>query len=35
MTGSSTNRSTLTVGTRKYDYWSFAALPADKVARLP
>ncbi len=35
MTGSSTNRSTLTVGKRTYDYWSFAALPADKVARLP
>jgi len=35
MTGSSTHRSTLTVGTRKYDYWSFAALPTDKVARLP
>jgi aconitate hydratase len=34
MTGSS-HRSTLSVGTRKYDYWSFAALPADKVARLP
>ena len=35
MTGSSTYRSTLTVGKRSYDYWSFAALPADKVARLP
>jgi aconitate hydratase len=34
MTGSST-RSTLTVGSRSYDYWSFASLPADKVARLP
>ena len=28
MTGSSKNRSTLTVGTRSYDYWSFANLPA-------
>jgi aconitate hydratase A / 2-methylisocitrate dehydratase len=35
MTGSSTYRSTLTVGNRSYDYWSFAALPADRVARLP
>ena len=35
MTGSSKHRSTLTVGKRAYDYWSFAALPADKVARLP
>src|SRR4051812_11669761 len=35
MTGSSPNRSTLTVGTRSYDYWSFAKLPQDKVARLP
>jgi len=33
MTGK--NRTTLTVGKRTYDYWSFAALPADKVARLP
>src|SRR6187397_122777 len=35
MTGSSDTRSTLTVGSRSYDYWSFAKLPADKVARLP
>src|SRR3954464_5910740 len=35
MTGSSPNRSTLTVGTRSYDYWSFAKLPQEKVARLP
>src|SRR5678816_1278674 len=35
MTGSSDNRSTLTVGQRSYDYWSFARLPQDKVARLP
>ena len=35
MTGSSNNRSTLQVGSRSYDYWSFAKLPADKVARLP
>ena len=35
MTGSSQNRSTLSVGTRSYDYWSFAKLPQDKVARLP
>jgi aconitate hydratase len=35
MTGSSNHRTTLTVGKRNYDYWSFAALPADKVARLP
>src|SRR6478672_4822480 len=35
MTGSSNTRSTLTVGSRSYDYWSFAKLPADKVARLP
>jgi aconitate hydratase len=35
MTGSSQTRSTLKVGNRSYDYWSFASLPADKVARLP
>ena len=35
MTGSSQNRTTLTVGKRSYDYWSFASLPQDKVARLP
>src|SRR5678815_4579611 len=35
MTGSSQNRSTLSVGARSYDYWSFAKLPQDKVARLP
>ena len=35
MTGSSNTRSTLQVGSRSYDYWSFAKLPADKVARLP
>ncbi len=35
MTGSSKTRSTLQVGSRSYDYWSFATLPADKVARLP
>jgi aconitate hydratase len=35
MTGSSQTRSTLTVGSRSYDYWSFASLPADKLARLP
>jgi len=35
MTGSSNTRSTLQVGSRSYDYWSFATLPAEKVARLP
>jgi aconitate hydratase len=35
MTGSSQTRSTLQVGNRSYEYWSFASLPADKVARLP
>ncbi len=35
MTGSSSTRATLKVGDRSYDYWSFASLPADKVARLP
>src|SRR5688500_704928 len=34
MTASSTT-TTLQVGARSYDYWSFASLPADKVARLP
>ena len=34
MTGSK-HLTTLNVGQRKYDYFSFAALPADKVARLP
>src|SRR3982751_5917503 len=29
------NLTTLSVGTRSYDYWSFAKLPQDKVARLP
>ena len=33
MTGK--NRSTLAVGKRSYDFWSFANLPQDKVARLP
>ena len=35
MTGSSNTRATLKVGNLSYDYWSFATLPADKVARLP
>ena len=35
MTSSPDTRATLKVGTRSYDYWSFASLPADKVARLP
>ncbi|HET9863344.1 MAG TPA: aconitase family protein, partial [Steroidobacteraceae bacterium] len=35
MAGSSKNRASLQVGNRSYDYWSFAGLPADKVARLP
>ncbi|MEO8018576.1 MAG: aconitate hydratase AcnA [Pseudomonadota bacterium] len=35
MTGSSKTRSTLQVGSRSYDFWSFATLPADQVARLP
>src|SRR5688572_32003794 len=34
MTGSS-YKTTLSVGSRSYDYWSFASLPAEKVARLP
>src|SRR5688572_8007239 len=35
MTGSAKTRATLEVGSRSYDYWSFASLPAEKVARLP
>ena len=35
MTDSFNARSTLKVGDRTYDFWSFASLPADKVARLP
>ena len=35
MTDSFKARSKLTVGGKSYDYWSLAALPADKVARLP
>ncbi|HVW71186.1 MAG TPA: aconitate hydratase AcnA [Steroidobacteraceae bacterium] len=35
MTDSFKARSTLNVGNRSYDIWSLAALPADKVARLP
>src|SRR3954449_1141636 len=35
MTGSADTRATLKVGSRSYDYWSLASLPADKVARLP
>jgi aconitate hydratase len=35
MTGSTNARTTLTVGNRSYDYWSFGSLPADAVARLP
>src|SRR5678810_1017927 len=35
MTGSSLHRSSLTLGQRSYDFWSFAWLPQDKVARLP
>ncbi len=30
-----TTPATLKVGNKSYDYWSFASLPADKVARLP
>jgi aconitate hydratase len=30
-----TTKATLKVGDKSYDYWSFASLPADKVARLP
>jgi aconitate hydratase len=35
MAGSSRFRASLQVGNRSYDYWSFAGLPAEKVARLP
>ena len=35
MTNSFNARSTLKVGTRSYEFWSLAALPQDKVARLP
>jgi aconitate hydratase len=35
MTNSYNARSTLKVGDRSYDIWSLAALPRDKVARLP
>src|ERR1700757_5500212 len=35
MTNSFRARSTLTVGDRSYEIWSLAALPAEKVARLP
>ncbi len=35
MTDSFKARSTLNVGGKSYDYWSLAALPAEKVARLP
>jgi aconitate hydratase len=35
MTDSFKARSTLKVGDRSYEFWSFAALPAEKVARLP
>jgi aconitate hydratase len=35
MTGSSRTRASLQVGTRSYDYFSFASLPQDKLARLP
>jgi aconitate hydratase len=35
MTDSHSARTTLTVGGRAYDIWSLAALPKDKVARLP
>ncbi|MGH8309952.1 MAG: aconitate hydratase, partial [Steroidobacteraceae bacterium] len=35
MTDSFRARTTLQVGKRSYDYWSLAALPRDKVARLP
>jgi len=35
MTDSFKARSTLNVGNRSYEIWSLAALPADKVARLP
>jgi aconitase A len=35
MTNSFRARSTLTAGTRNYEIWSLAALPQDKLARLP
>ena len=35
MTNSFNTRSTLQVGNRSYEIWSLAALPQDKVARLP
>ena len=35
MTNSFRARSTLTVGNRNYEIWSLAALPQDKLARLP
>jgi aconitate hydratase len=35
MTNSFNARSTLQVGTRSYEFWSLAALPQEKVARLP
>src|SRR5512138_694699 len=35
MTDSFKARSTLAVGGRNYEIWSLAALPRDKVARLP
>jgi aconitate hydratase len=35
MTNSFKARSTLNVGNRSYEIYSLAALPADKVARLP
>ena len=35
MTNSFRARSTLTAGNRNYEIWSLAALPQDKLARLP
>jgi len=35
MTNSFKARSTLNVGSRSYEIWSMAALPPEKVARLP
>ncbi|NBX57293.1 MAG: aconitate hydratase, partial [Gammaproteobacteria bacterium] len=35
MTDSYKSRTTLNVGSKSYDIWSLAALPKDKVARLP
>src|ERR1700761_385043 len=35
MTNSFKARSTLNVGNRSYEIWSMAALPPEKVARLP